>query len=93
LDYFEHIVSRLTLDDMQILAMLSDKDFTASFKAVKKKEIFELLGFSEANYRKTIYRLDALNFIETLTGVKEHKIYITNYGLLAIQKSLEGDDE
>lgn len=88
--YFNHITSRLTLDEMDILGILADNDATATFKAMKKKEVFELSKKSEANFRKIIYRLDAINFLETVTGNKEHMYYVTNFGLYAIDQSLEG---
>lgn len=87
--YFNHIVSKLTIDDMNILGILTDNDATATFKAMKKKDIHKRSGLSEANYRKIIYRLDAINFIETVTGGKEHMFYITDFGKSAVERSLE----
>lgn len=87
--YFNHIVSKLTIDDMNILGILTDNDATATFKAMKKKDVHLKSGLSEANYRKIIYRLDAINFIETVTGNKEHMYYITTFGRKAVEKSLE----
>lgn len=89
-NYFQHIVSRLTLDEMDILGVLTDHDATATFKAMRKKEVYEKSGLTEANFRKVIYRLDAINFLETVTGNKEHLYYITNLGLMAVSQSLEG---
>lgn len=86
--YFDHILSRLTLDEMGILGVLLDYDATATFKAMKKKILFEHGGLSEANFRKIIYRLDALNFIETVSGNKEHMYFITGYGKNAMEKSI-----
>lgn len=88
--YFQHITSRLTIDEMNIIAVLTDNEATATFKAMKKKDVFELSKLSEANFRKIIYRLDAINFIETVTGNKEHMYYVTSFGLNAIDQSLEG---
>jgi predicted transcriptional regulator len=89
-DYFQHIVTKLTIDDMNILGILTDNDATATFKAMRKKDVFNKSGLSEANYRKVIYRLDAINFIETVTGSKEHMFFITNFGLTAVEQSIEG---
>lgn len=89
-NYFHHIVSKLTIDDMNILGILTDQDATATFKALKKRDVYERSGLTEANFRKIIYRLDAINFIETVTGSKEHMYYITSFGLSAIDQSLEG---
>lgn len=89
-DYFQNIVNNLTLDDMNVLGILIDNEATATFKSMRKKDIFERSGLSEANYRKVIYRLDAINFIETVIGNKEHMLFITNFGIMAVEKSLEG---
>lgn len=89
-NYFKHIVSRLTIDEMNVLGILTDNDATATFKAMRKKEVFDRSCLSEANFRKIIYRLDAVNFIETVSGNKEHMYYITQFGLMAIDESLDG---
>ena len=88
--YFQHVVSRLNLDEMNVLGILTDDDATATFKSMKKKELYERSGLSEANFRKIIYRLDAISFVETVTGSKEHMYYVTNFGLMAINQSLDG---
>lgn len=92
-NYFLHIVNRLTIDDISVLGVLIDNKATAPFKAMKKKELSEVADISEANLRKTIYRLDVANFVETVTGIREHKLYVTDLGVLAIEKSLEGEME
>lgn len=88
--YFKHIISRLTFNEISILGILADNDATASFKALKKKTLYKESNLTEANFRKYIYRLDAINFIEAVTGNKEHMYYITNFGLDAIDQSLQG---
>lgn len=87
-DYFQHVVGKLNIDDMNILGILTDMDATATFKAIRKKDVFERSGLSEANYRKVIYRLDAMEFIQTVVGGKEHMLFITDYGTMAINHSL-----
>ena len=87
-DYFSHIVKRLTFDDISILSILSDSEATAKFKSLKKSDLSNDSGLTEANFRKAIYRLDAINFVETVTGHKEHRYYITELGMKAISESL-----
>lgn len=87
-DYFSHIVKRLSFDDMNVLSILFDKDAVAKFKAVKKSEVFNSSELTEANFRKVVYRLDAINFLETVVGNKEHRYFITNFGVKAINDSL-----
>lgn len=92
-DYFKHIINRLKLDDISILGKLYDEDATAPFKAMSKRTLIDKLELTEANLRKTIYRLEAVDFVQAVTGNKEHKLYITDYGILAIQGSFEGELE
>jgi hypothetical protein len=87
-DYFQQIVNRLTLDDLQVLTHLQDNEATATFKALKNQKLFELSSLSEAKYRKTIAKLASILFVETDSSEREHSLYITQYGLSAIRKSL-----
>ena len=91
--YFEHIVTRLKIDDIALLAKLFDEDATVPFKAMSKKTLIDNLDISEANLRKTIYRLEAVDFVSAVTGTKEHKLYITDFGKLAIQEQFEEELE
>lgn len=86
--YFDAVVNSLTLDDLNILGILVDNDATAKFKAIKNNTVCEKSGLSNANFRKTLYRLTANCFIKTATGNKEHLIYVTDFGQKALQKSL-----
>lgn len=88
-EYFDHVVESLNIDDISVLGILADNDATAKFKAMRKKDVFSRSGLTEAKYRKVLHRLDALNFIEVVIGGKEHKFYINDFGLFAIEKSLE----
>lgn len=89
-NYFNDVVSSLTIDDMNILGILYDKEATAGFKAMINNEVYEMSGLSEATYRRIIYRLAANKFIEIIGVKKQNALYITEYGIQAIMKSLEG---
>lgn len=91
--YFTSIVNRLTLDDIQVLNTLSKQESTNRFSARTKKEILDKSELSEAMFRKCINRLDAIHFIEICTGNKEHLVYITDYGLQAINLIYERSNE
>lgn len=88
-EYFQHIVSKLTLDDMKILGILSDQDANALFKSIKKKAIQEMTNISVASFRKSMDRLEASGLIELDTRSKEHKLYISEYGKEALKQQLE----
>lgn len=90
--YFDTITSKLTLDDMNVLGILYDNDATAKFKSMTNKNVIEQTQLTHAKYRKAINRLDALHFIETVIGGKEHGLYVSEFGIAAINKNLEGVD-
>lgn len=79
-DYFKQIISQLTCEDISVLGILSEQDATAAYKAIRRSELFEASELSEANFRKTLLKLQATFFIEVTTTSKESKIYLTVYG-------------
>lgn len=83
--YFLSLTDRLTIDEIDMLNKLSSTDSTNRFSAKTKKELLEHTWLTESKFRKIIYRLEALNFIEIVAGSREHLIYVTEYGLNAIQ--------
>jgi predicted transcriptional regulator len=82
--YFNDILQSLSNDDVEVMTLLDDQKSNTKFKAIKKKYVFELSGLSEALFRKVIYRLQAIRFIEIVYGGKEHKIILTEFGQKAI---------
>ncbi|WP_137743275.1 hypothetical protein [Robertmurraya siralis] len=86
--YFEEIVNSLSIEDLSLLGLLHDNDAEIKFKAIKKKDLQEQSNLSEANFRKSIYRLEIAKLIEIVTGQKEHKVFITNFGQKALNISL-----
>lgn len=87
--YFQDVVSSLSIDDMDVMGKLYDNDATAAFKAMKHTDLQELTGLSEATYRKIIYRLIAIKFIDVITLKRQHGIYITLYGMDALKTSIK----
>ena len=90
--YFEEIVSELTYDEMVILGLLSDQNANSVFKSIKKKSVQEQTNLTDANIRKSILRLEAKRFIEINSSSKEYRLYITEYGQLALNKQLQGEE-
>lgn len=88
-DYFDHIFRQLTIEEVAVLGILLDRDATAAFKSVRRSQLYESSDMSLATFRKTIDKLKATSFIEAVTARKEHKVYLTSYGLLALEKSLK----
>lgn len=88
-EYFRKIVSNLILEDMLVLGYLDDKGLDTAYKAVKRSEIQEETNLTQSLLRKVIYKLESTNLIEIDVKSKEHKIYITNYGKLAVKTLLK----
>mgnify|MGYP001156521968 FL=1 len=88
--HFTSLVERLTLEEIELLNYLINKEATTRFSGRTKQEIMSELNFSEPTIRKIICRLEAMNFIEVVAGNRKHLIHINQYGLQAIQKLYEG---
>ena len=88
-DYFENVVRKLTIEDVRILSWLLAEDATAAFKAIKRSSVFEGINLSATSFRKTLSKLEAINFIGMVTNAKEHKLYLTQFGQRAVTKATE----
>jgi hypothetical protein len=88
-NYFSTIVGRLTLDDIETLNFLTSNGSTTRFSAMTKKHLSNEVKQSEAKLRKVLCRLEAMFLIEVFSGNKEHLIFVTNYGNIAIQSIFE----
>jgi DNA-binding MarR family transcriptional regulator len=83
--YFLTLTDRLTIDEIDLLNRLTSNEAINRFSAKTKRELFEDINLSEARFRKILYRLEALNFIEIVAGSREHLLFVTEYGISAIQ--------
>lgn len=90
LDYFLTVVNSLKIDEVTILGFLQDQDADMEFKAIKRGYLFEISKLTEANFRKTLNRLEALQFVKISVGGKEHHVYISPFGKEALSISVEG---
>jgi DNA-binding MarR family transcriptional regulator len=83
--YFLSLTDRLTIDEIELLNQLTSSESTNRFSAKTKKELFHSSKLTESRFRKILYRLEALRFIEIVAGAREHLIFVTEYGQNAIQ--------
>lgn len=88
-EYFDHIVKHLTIEEMSILAVLYDMDATAAFKAMKRTDILEQSKLSIARFRKTIGKLVSTCLVDVVTGAKEQKVFLTQYGIEALEPMVQ----
>lgn len=87
--HFSSLIERLTLDDIEILNSLTSQESISRFSAKTKKEIQDFTKISESKFRKTLCRLEAMNFIEIVPGNREHLLFVTDFGQSAIQNIYE----
>lgn len=87
--YFQDVVSSLSIEDMNVLGILYDNEAKASFRAMRNVEVLIASGLTAATFRRIMYRLIANRFVETMLGKKSHSLYITQYGVAALKASLE----
>lgn len=89
--YFDSVIDNLTRNDLYILGLLSDEGADLKFKSIRKKTIQAKTQLTDATFRKSIDRLEALQFINIVKNSKEHTIFITQYGQEALSYQLEGE--
>ena len=88
--YFSYIINNLTFEEVEVLLLLNQADATAAFKSIKRSQVAEETKYTEAVFRKIIGKLSATFFINTVITGKEHRIYLTEYGMTALKHSLKG---
>jgi len=86
--YFDDVVTSLSVDDLSFLGTLFENDATAGYKSIKTNTLQEYTGLTEATYRKVMYRLVANKFINLVALNRQHSLYISQYGLQALSKSI-----
>ena len=84
-DYFDYIIKQLSIDEVSVLGILKDQDATAAFKSMRKSSLHEFSNMTLATFRKTIEKLKATSLIALVTARKEHKVYLTSFGLRALE--------
>ena len=92
-DYFENVVRKLTIEDLSVLGWLLEEDATAVFKAIKRSNVSEAIDLSATSFRKTLGKLEAIDFIGMVTSAKEHKMYLTEFGQQAVTKATKEAEE
>ena len=90
--YKDVIISKLTLDDVLLLGILYENDATMTHKAMRKKSILEKSNLTDARYKKSLYRLSGGYLIDTVSGITEQRLFLTNEGCKATEIKLEGDE-
>lgn len=85
MNYFEQVISRLSLEEIEILNSLTSQESLSRYTARSKQDLMEKTNLSETLVRKIISRLEAMCFVEVSTGNRRHLVHVTDYGLNAIQ--------
>jgi hypothetical protein len=86
--YFQDVVNELGIEELHLLGFLYDNEATVGFKALKKEVVMQQANLSEAVYRRIIGRLSIAKFIESVNQSKHSALFVSEYGVAAIQKSL-----
>jgi RIO-like serine/threonine protein kinase len=92
-EYFKDIVLNLSPEDLTIISVLNEKEAKAPFKAVRSQLVHQTCGLTESKYRRSISKLISLLLISSKTERKEHSLYITHYGLLAMDTLMKIAEE
>lgn len=84
-NYFTSVIGHLSLEEIELLNLLTSSESTNRYSAQTKKELLQKSKLTEANFRKIMTRLEAMNLIEIVTGNKDHLVFVNEYGQNAIQ--------
>ena len=89
MEHFQSLVDGLSLNDIEILNVLSSKESLSKYSGRTKKEVYESTQMTNSLFRKCILRLEAMKFIAIVPGSREHLLHITEFGQEAIQNIYE----
>lgn len=84
------IVNQLTSEELILLGVLEDNDATATFKAIKRKDMESQSELKSWSFRKALSNLREKALIDIVGREKEHRFYLNEFGMRALQISLEG---
>lgn len=84
-NYFYNVVTKLKHEDISVLGILVERNATSHFKSVGKQLVMEESGLTEAMFRKAVYHLTALDFIQVVSSSKENLLFLSGYGNAAFQ--------
>lgn len=89
-NYYADVLANLIVDDLIVMEALFKEDAIARHKAIKSHLLQKSLenNMSLAHYRNAIQRLQATCFISTVTLTKEILLYITPYGIKALEDKI-----
>ena len=90
MNYFSEIIDGLKQEDLLILNELYTNESTCSYKSITKQTLAQSVELSTAIFRKILGRLETLKLINITTGSKNHSVYLTDYGMEAINLITEG---
>lgn len=88
MDYFDHIINRLTNQDFELLTFLAQESATKPLRAKNKQEITERTNFTDGIYRKIVARLETLYLIESVGEGRAYAYFLTDYGIAAFERLL-----
>lgn len=87
--YFNYIVNGLSYDEVLLLGILKEADATAPFKSILRIDMYRESNLSLASFRKTVNSLLSVQFISVVVGDKKQRIYITDFGIKALNDFLK----
>lgn len=87
--HFDSLVENLTQEDLLFLNELYSNDATINYKGLSKEFIMEKTKLSQAAFRKTVTRMEMVNFILVCKNQRNPMYSLTEWGLLAINKITE----
>jgi DNA-binding MarR family transcriptional regulator len=92
MNYFKSIVESLNQEDLIVLNELYSNDATSNYKSYPKQLLNDHSKLSTSIFRKTICRLEAMGFIFTSFTKKNHMLFLSDFGLMAINEIINENE-
>ncbi|MBX0320169.1 hypothetical protein [Shouchella clausii] len=87
--FFEVVVNVTSNEELRILAFLYEESADSIFKSISRRQIQNRLAYKEAEIRKCLLLLQGKQFVLCNTHTKEKKYFISDFGVRALNYSLE----
>ena len=90
--YFKKVVTKLTYEDIGVLATLCDTGADSTLTAIRKTQLASNLQLSRYRIDQITYRLVGMCLTEFANGTQNTHLYITDLGTKVIEDTLQREE-
>jgi predicted transcriptional regulator len=90
MNYFHELVKKLGKNDLLVINTLYTNEAINKLSALDRTKIILDTGIRDYSLRKTLERLESMQFIEVSKSNRHYEFYLTEHGINAVNKLTEG---